>query len=247
MKRIFALVLIASLSIPGAYGATKKPTPKPTIKIRTQVVKPKATVKATPKPSVKASKKPTAKATARATTKVTSKVTAKATSKSTKKAVVKKKVVRKAPKKVRVTSSPKPKWPPAGFYTDDTTENDVFARVPTTKELVGVISAKASLSERVSECEKVSCGAVQVASFIGCSWWEVTSTLYATETDKSRRTLGTLRTLVGKSAPQQILTILLISKEPLTTGHIIDNISVACHRDTPSEDFPQYQYTPSNG
>ena len=227
MKRLLALVLISSLALPTAHAATKKPTPKPSIKISTKVVKPRVSAK----PSAKASAKPSAKASAKPT--------------STKKSTTKK-VVRKPRKKVRVTPSPKPSWPPAGFYTDNADENDVYAHIPTKKELVGVLSPKPSLSERIAECEKVSCGAVQVASFIGCSWWEITSTLYSSSGDyRSRTVIGTLRTLVGKSEPQKILTILLISKEPVAEGHFIDNISVSCHRDTPTEDFPHYNYTPA--
>lgn len=236
MKRFFALLLISSLAFPNAQAASKKPTPQPTIKISTKVVKPKSSAKPSAKPSAKASAKPSPRST------TTKKASAAPT--STKKATTKK-VVRKPSKKVRVTPSPKPSWPPAGFYTDKTDENDVYAHIPTKKELVGVISAKPSLSERVAECEKVSCGAVQVASFIGCSWWEISSTLFSSTGDnRTRIAIGNLRTLVGKSEPQKILTILLISKEPVAEGHFIDNISVACHRDTPTEDFPQYNYTP---
>lgn len=228
-----ASVVIAS----GSHGATTKPTPKPTVKISTKVVPKKSAPSQSAKSTVKPTVKSSTKATARAAT--SKKPVAKPTTKATKKPV--KKVARK---KVRVTPSPKPKWPPTGFYTDKSTDSDVYARIPSSKELIGVISAKASLSQRIGDCEKFACGAVQVASFIGCSWWEVTSTLYETQPDKSRKVIGNLRTLVGKSAPQQILTILLVSQESVAPGQIIDNISISCHRDTPTENFPQYFYTP---
>ena len=225
------VVVFAVVAAPVANAASSKPTPKPTVKISTKVVPQKAT----PAPKKTSSIKPTTRTSVQPTTKATAKVTKTATKKPVKK------VVRK---KVRVSPSPKPKWPPVGFYTDKTSGDDVYARIPSSKELIGVISAKASLSQRITECEKFACGAVQVASYIGCSWWEVTSTLYETQPDKSRKAIGELRTLVGKSAPQQILTILLISQESVAAGQIIDNISIACHRDTPSEEFPQYSYTP---
>ena len=254
----------AVVAAPVADAASSKPTPKPTVKISTKVVPQKGTPApkktSSIKPTAKASVKPRAKASAQATTaqKATPKTTQKrgaspaksATAKSksaTNKAAstsAKKPVKKVVRKKVRVSPSPKPKWPPAGFYTDKASDDDVYARIPSSKELIGVISAKASLSQRIAECEKFACGAVQVASYIGCSWWEVTSTLYETQSDKSRKAVGDLRTLVGKSAPQQILTILLISQESVAPGQIIDNISVSCHRDTPTEDFPQYSYTP---
>lgn len=244
MKRSLALCIVAALCIsPGASAATSKPTPKPTIKITTKVVpekkSPQPTSKATAraKATANASKKPVVKSTKKAST----------TKATTTKATTKKKVVKKPRKPVRVTASPKPTWPPKGFYSDKASGNDVYARIPTTKELIGVISARESLSKRVAECEKSACGAVQVGSFIGCTWWEVTSTLFATDSQKTRQPIGSLRTLVGKSEPQQILTILLISKEPIAEGQIMDNISVNCHRDTPTDEFPQYFYTPIAG
>ena len=244
MKRLFSLftitLLLLSASASVSRAASTKPTPKPTIKITTKVVPGKKS----PEPTSKASAKATAKATAKASKKPVVKSTTKAT---TKKATTTKKVVKKPRTPVRVTASPKPTWPPKGFYTDAASEKDVYARIPTTKELIGVISARESLSKRVAECEKSACGAVQVGSFIGCTWWEVTSTLFATDSQKTRQPIGSLRTLVGKSEPQQILTILLISKEPIAEGQIMDNISVNCHRDTPTDEFPQYFYTPIAG
>lgn len=249
-KAVLTLLFISLIWSPSAGAATSKPTPKSTAKAASKPVakaSPASTVKIStkvvPKKSTSTSKKSAAPTkNASAAKQSTKKAIAKPASKTSNKKVVQKKVVRK---KVRVSPSPKPQWPPAGFYTDKSSDNDVYARIPSSKELIGVISAKASLSQRIAECEKFACGAVQVASFIGCSWWEVTSTLYDTDPDKSRKIMGTLRTLVGKSAPQQILTILLISQENVVEGQIIDNISVSCHRDTPTENFPQYTYTPA--
>lgn len=239
LKRWLVLLLLFSLVSTEAHAATKPPTPKPTTKISTKIVKPKSSIKPSTQATAKATIKnqPTAKGSAQA------KVSARPN--ATKKSPTKK-VVRKTKRSTRVSASPKPSWPPAGFYTDKAGESDVYAHIPTKKELIGVSSAKPSLAERILECEKLSCGAVQVASYIGCSWWEITSTLYRSNDNyRSRVVVGNLRTLVGKSAPQQILTILLISKEPVAEGLFIDNIVAACHRDTPTEDFPQYNYTPA--
>lgn len=231
-KVVLTFLLISLIWSPSAVAASSKPTPQSTAKAASQPV-----AKASPASTIKISTKVVPK-------KSTS--TSKKSAPPTKKAsAVKQSTKKVVQKKVRVSPSPKPQWPPAGFYTDKSSDNDVYARIPSSKELIGVISAKASLSQRIAECEKFACGAVQVASFIGCSWWEVTSTLYDTDPDKSRKVMGTLRTLVGKSAPQQILTILLISQESVVEGQIIDNISVSCHRDTPTENFPQYTYTPA--
>ena len=79
--------------------------------------------------------------------------------------------------KSKVSPSPSPKWPPAGFSFD----SGVYARVPSSKQLVSAISAKRVLASQVKSCTKFVCGAVQVASEPGCQWWEVNSNVYSKE------------------------------------------------------------------
>ena len=207
MKKIIAALLLASLVATPASAVTKKPQPR---------------AKAT------ASAKPTAKASAKATTKPTAKATAKASASSSTKATpapTKKKVVvkRKPRKKVRVTPSPKADWPPAGFSQS----GEVYAKVPTSKELLGLISAKTSLANAVKACTDVVCGAVQVGAETGCTWWEVTSKVLG----RDSTLLGTLTTLSSASAAQEIKTILLISDESLDTNGRMSGISVTCHHE----------------
>ena len=196
-----------------------------------------ATTKATPSPTAKA----TAKATAKPT--VSPKATAKATAKATKKAVVKK----KPRKKVTITPSPKPKWPPSGFKAN----GDVYAKIPNAKELVGTASNSKILTAQLAQkvdgvaiCEKYSCGAVQVASLDGCTWWEVNSKLVGetSATDKTLKTFGSIRTLAGKTTSKQITTILIISQEPLELRHVVTNISAICHKDPATEKIPSTTY-----
>ena len=196
-----------------------------------------ATTKATPSPTAKA----TAKATAKPT--VSPKATAKATAKATKKAVVKK----KPRKKVTITPSPKPKWPPSGFKAN----GDVYAKIPNAKELVGTASNSKILTAQLAQkvdgvaiCEKYSCGAVQVASLDGCTWWEVNSKLVGetSATDKTLKTFGSIRTLASKTKSKQITTILIISQEPLELRHVVTNISAICHHDPTDEKIPSTTY-----
>ncbi len=196
-----------------------------------------ATTKATPSPTAKT----TAKATAKPT--VSPKATAKATAKATKKAVVKK----KPRKKVTITPSPKPKWPPSGFKAN----GDVYAKIPNAKELVGTASNSKILTAQLAQkvdgvaiCEKYSCGAVQVASLDGCTWWEVNSKLVGetSATDKTLKTFGSIRTLAGKTTSKQITTILIISQEPLELRHVVTNISAICHKDPATEKIPSTTY-----
>ncbi len=196
-----------------------------------------ATTKATPRPTAKT----TAKATAKPT--VSPKATAKATAKATKKAVVKK----KPRKKVTITPSPKPKWPPSGFKAN----GDVYAKIPNAKELVGTASNSKILTAQLAQkvdgvaiCEKYSCGAVQVASLDGCTWWEVNSKLVGetSATDKTLKTFGSIRTLAGKTTSKQITTILIISQEPLELRHVVTNISAVCHKEPATEKIPSTTY-----
>ena len=196
-----------------------------------------ATTKATPSPTAKT----TAKATAKPT--VSPKATAKATAKATKKAVVKK----KPRKKVTITPSPKPKWPPSGFKAN----GDVYAKIPNAKELVGTASNSKILTAQLAQkvdgvaiCEKYSCGAVQVASLTGCTWWEVNGKLVGetSATDKTLKDFGSIRTLAGKTTSKQITTILLISQEPLELRHVVTKISAICHKEAPTEKIPSTTY-----
>ena len=196
-----------------------------------------ATSKATPTPTAKATAKPSAKPT------VSPKATAKATAKATKKAVVKK----KPRKKITITPSPKASWPPKGFKAN----GDVYAKIPNAKELVGTASNSKILTAQLAQkvdgvaiCEKYSCGAVQVASLDGCTWWEVNSKLVGdtSATDKTLKTFGSIRTLASKTKSKQITTILIISQEPLELRHVVTNISAICHKNPATEKIPSTTY-----
>jgi len=189
----------------------------------------------------KATPSPTAKATAKATAKPT--VSPKATAKATKKAVVKK----KPRKKVTITPSPKASWPPKGFKAN----GDVYAKIPNAKELVGTASNSKILTAQLAQkvdgvaiCEKYSCGAVQVASLDGCTWWEVNSKLVGetSATEKTLKTFGSIRTLASKTKSKQITTILIISQEPLELRHVVTNISAICHKNPATEKIPSTTY-----
>jgi hypothetical protein len=207
---------------------------------------------------------PTSKATAKPTVKATAKPTAKAV--ATKKATPTKKPVVKKPKKkvVKKTAtpipSPSPVWPPVKF-----TENKgVYAKIPTGKEILGLISAKSGLATDVQKCEGNACGAVIVAANFTCQWWEIKSTVMAPDPNdpKKRVLLGTLRTTHGLLKPNTYANILLISDEPLytpgsldpTTGVVgapilrpgitVGNISAICHKSATDEKLPSNIYLP---
>ena len=184
-----------------------------------------ATKKPTPTPTVKS----TAKATAKPT------VSASPTATTTAKATVKPKPKPKPKKTARKTPSPKPKWPPAGFAI----ESGVYAKVPSSKELIGILSARNVLASQVEACTKFVCGAVLVASEPGCRWWEVNSRVYGQ--DKS--VIGSLQTISGASKPKEIKTILLISPEPLESLEYITGIEVVCHQEEKPSGYPSVTFT----
>ena len=198
LKKV-AIFLIFAVTISGstAEAATKSPTPSPTSK---------ATAKATAKPTVKVSVAPTSTTSAKAT-------------------VAPKPRPKPRPRvKISVSPSPKPGWPPAGFAPPI---SGIYAKVPNSKELVGVISAKGNLATQVASCTKFVCGAVQVAAEQGCIWWEVESKVYA----QNKELLGTLQTVTNGSNAREVKTILLITPEALETLEYVDGIDVICHQE----------------
>ncbi len=226
-SRLTALFLIAALAIssPTALAASKKPTPKATAKVTAKATtKPKATAK----PASITTSKPAA--TSKATAKSTAKATASAKPKATKKPVVKK----KPRKKVRVTPSPKPSWPPKGFSV----EGEVYAKVPTAKELVGLISANAYLGKQIKECTTYICGSVQVASEIGCIWWEVISVI----SDADGKKLGDLTSAFSSSKSRQFTTIIVVSPELADKGGSANITSVICHHEDRITGQPSVDY-----
>jgi len=212
-KLALALALGLTITVTPALAATKSPTPTPT---------PKVSATKSPTPTPKSS--PTKKAPVK-------KPPVK------KKAPVKKKVV-------KLTPSPSPKWPPAGFKTDALRETNLYMKVPTAKELVGILSAKTALSAQIKDCTKFTCGAVLVASEIGCRWWQVTGDVVGATSAENRtlKTFGKITTSVAASAPQKIVTILLVTTEPIGSGHILSNINADCNQGEPTGPIPFTEY-----
>ena len=155
-----------------------------------------------------------------------------------------------ATKKVKITPSPSPVWPPKGFIRSK--DGNTYAKIPTPKELVGLASNDKKLTAALAEkidgtpvCEKFSCGAVTVASAVGCVWWVVTANLKgptSTE-DATQKLFGTVRTTIGKTSAKKYATILIISREPIELDHSISNIKAVCRNDSPQEIVPGTTYT----
>lgn len=176
---------------------------------------PKATVKATPTPTVKA--------------------TIKATPTPTKKPTVKKKKTKKP-----VAPSPSPKWPPLGFKVMD----DIYYRTPSVEVMMNVAAGNTSLAKAIAVCKEFSCGRLQVASLIGCVYWEIDSKVITPNPDiaGSYLTLGMLRTLVKKSAPKEVVTLVLPSGELYSGTIAVVPLGITCHQDATTETVPSNTY-----
>ena len=222
MKRIaIVVVTLFLISSTSALAASKSPTPTPS---------PQVSSKASPKPSATATKKVTP------------------TKKPAVKTPAKKKVIKKKPKKrVRVAPSPSAAWPPKGFRVAGDENNTVYAKIPTTKELVGILSAKSNLASQIRECTEVTCGAVLVASAFGCKWWEISAIVVGatSEQDRTIKRFGSVRTTSWKSAEREVRTVLIVTTEPIGAGHIVDEIDIVCHQDPPTEAIPTTVFSPA--
>ena len=133
------------------------------------------------------------------------------------------------------------RWPPAGFRAN----GDVYAKIPTSKELTALLSMSRTLRAQAKTCPIYACGIVQVASRIGCTWWEIKSTVYGprSATDTTRITLGRLRTTMRATAPKKVITVYLRSREPLKPQIVVGGINISCYHSPLSERVPSSIYT----
>jgi len=152
--------------------------------------------------------------------------------------------------KAKITPSPSPVWPPKGFVKSK--DGNTFAKIPTAKELVGLASndkvltrALAKTIDGVPICEKYSCGAVQVASLIGCTWWVITADVKGaiSSEDTTIKTFGSVRTTMGQTGAKKYATVLIVSQEPIELLHTVSNIKAVCRNDVPVEKIPGTTYT----
>jgi hypothetical protein len=182
-----------------------------------------------PAQSLAATKTPTPTPTAKATVKETEK----ATPTPTKKAPVKK-------KRNPIAPSPSPKWPPVGFKVMD----DVYWRTPSVEVMMNVAAGNTSLAKAIAACKEYSCGRLQVASLIGCVYWEIDSKVITPNPDiaGSFLTMGMLRTLAKKSAAKEVVTLVLPSGELYSGSIAVVPIGITCHQDQTTEKVPSNTY-----
>jgi hypothetical protein len=147
----------------------------------------------------------------------------------------------KAPaKKKKIAPSPSPKWPPAGFRVMD----DIYYRTPSVETMMNVAAGNSALAKAIAACKEYSCGRIQIASLIGCRYWEIESKVVSPNPDivGSFLTKGMLRTLVKKSLPKEVVTLILPSGELYSGSIAVVPLSITCHQDATTEKIPSNTY-----
>jgi hypothetical protein len=188
-----------------------------------------------PSQSLAATKTPTPTPSPKATAKASPSASAKPT--TTKKATPTKKP---ATKKKSLAPSPSPKWPPAGYKVMD----DIYYRTPSVEIMMNVAAGNSALAKAVAACKEFSCGRLQVASLIGCVYWEIESKVITPNPDiaGSFLTMGMLRTLAKKSLPKEIVTLVLPSGELYSGTIAVVPTAITCHQDATTETVPSNTY-----
>ena len=148
---------------------------------------------------------------------------------------------KKAPaKKKKIAPSPSPKWPPAGFKVMD----DIYYRTPSVEIMMNVAAGNSALAKSIAACKEFSCGRIQIASLIGCRYWEIESKVVSPNPDiaGSFLTRGMLRTLVKKSLPKEVVTLVLPSGELYSATIAVVPTAITCHQDATTEKIPSNTY-----
>ena len=182
----------------------------------------------TPSPTVSSSPSPTATKAATPSKK--------AATPSKKPATTKKATPTKKP----APPSPSPKWPPKGFKVAD----DLYWRTPSVETMMNVAADNASLTRAIKACKEFSCGRIQVASLIGCNYWEIESQVKMRNPDitGSFLTMGMLRTLVKTSVEKEVVTVVLRSGVAYSPTVAVVPTAIVCHQNQTTERVPSNTY-----
>jgi hypothetical protein len=123
--------------------------------------------------------------------------------------------------------------------------DDVYYRTPSVEVMMNVAAGNSQLAKSIAACKEFSCGRLQVASLIGCIYWEIDSKVVTPNPDiaGSFLTLGMLRTLVKKSAAKDVITLVLPSGELYSGTIAVVPVGITCHQDQTTEIVPSNTYT----
>lgn len=144
------------------------------------------------------------------------------------------------PAKKPAAPSPSAKWPPKGFKVMD----DVYWRTPSVETMMNVAASNASLTRSIKACKEFSCGRIQVASVIGCVYWEIESKVITRNPDiaDSFLTMGMLRTLIKTSVNKEVVTAVLRSGVAYSPTVAVVPTAIVCHQNQTTERVPNNIY-----
>lgn len=144
------------------------------------------------------------------------------------------------PKKKPAAPSPSAKWPPKGFKVID----DVYWRTPSVETMMNVAAGDAALTRAIKACKEFSCGRIQVASVLGCVYWEIESRVVSPNPDAagSFLTMGMLRTLVKSTVGKEVATIVLRSGVAYSPTVAVVPTAIVCHQNQTTERVPSNTY-----
>jgi hypothetical protein len=122
--------------------------------------------------------------------------------------------------------------------------DDIYWRTPSVETMMNVAAGDSSLARAIKACKDFSCGRIQVASIIGCVYWEIESKVIEPNPDNpgSFLTMGMLRTLVKSSAPKEVATVVLRSGVSYSPTVAVVPTTVICHQDQTTERVPSNSY-----
>jgi hypothetical protein len=122
--------------------------------------------------------------------------------------------------------------------------DNIYWRTPSVETMMNVAAGDAALTRAIKACKEFSCGRIQVASIIGCVYWEIESKVITPNPDipNSFLTMGMLRTLVKTSAAKEVATVVLRSGVAYSPTVAVVPTTVVCHQDQTSERVPSNSY-----
>jgi hypothetical protein len=140
----------------------------------------------------------------------------------------------------KAAPSPSAKWPPKGFKVMD----DVYWRTPSVETMMNVAAGDAALTRAIKVCKEFSCGRIQVASVLGCVYWEIESRVVSPNPDAagSFLTMGMLRTLVKSTAGKEVATVVLRSGVAYSPTVAVVPTAIVCHQNQTTERVPSNTY-----
>jgi hypothetical protein len=122
--------------------------------------------------------------------------------------------------------------------------DDVYWRTPSVETMMNVAADDAALTRATKVCKEFSCGRIQVASVLGCVYWEIESRVVSPNPDAvgSFLTMGMLRTLVKSTAGKEIATVVLRSGVAYSPTVAVVPTAIVCHQNQTTERVPNNIY-----